>query len=75
MVARNILGLAVLTMGLLASSMIGKDVTASTDLPHDASAAYVRVCKTARGSKDRRACRHTSRQDPQRVTVAFADPF
>jgi hypothetical protein len=72
MATRRILGLAVLMMGLLATSMVGRDAAPSeTFLPQDASAAYVRVCKNARGKWDRRACRHTSRQDPQRITVAF----
>ena len=72
MATRRILGLVVLTMGLLATSVAGQEPAASeTFLPRDASAAYVRVCKNTRGKWDRRACRHTSRQDPQRITVAF----
>ena len=32
---------------------------------------YVRICKNSRGMRDRRACRHTSREDPRRTALAF----
>lgn len=63
-------GLAMIAVSLvsLPSATVHEQDTMAA---HDASATYVRVCLNRRGIPDRRACHHTSRQDPQRTTLAL----
>lgn len=59
--------IAVSTVGMRATNVREEETIAA----QDASATYVRVCVNHRGVPDRRACHHTSRQDPQRTTLAL----
>jgi hypothetical protein len=62
--------LAVMTISAVGISSVSTTESAGI-AAQDAQATYVRVCIDRRGVADRRACHHTSRQDPQRTTLAL----